>query len=157
MYYLGHINLTTSSRWQTWGGGTDSYFEYLIKYGRITNNADPIWVEAWKAAVDSSVKYLATTSSVGNHLYLTDYTKGRKRYIGSHLECFAGGNWIMGGRLLNNDTIVNYGLKLVDACINTYQSEVWVTAEICLCAAEYSQVYCSQNGDWPGSIRICGQ
>lgn len=30
----------------------------------------------------------------------------------------------MGGKLLNNQTIVDYGLKLVDACINTYQSDV---------------------------------
>lgn len=108
----------------TWGGGTDSYLEYLIKYGRLTNNADPVWVETWKTAVDSSIKYLAVNSSVGGHLYLADYTGGAKRYIGSHLECFVGGNWIMGGKLLNNQTIVDYGLKLVDACINTYQSDV---------------------------------
>lgn len=75
---------------QTWGGGTDSYLEYLIKYGRLTNNADPVWVETWKTAVDSSIKYLAVNSSVGGHLYLADYTGGAKRYIGSHLECFVG-------------------------------------------------------------------
>jgi len=109
---------------QTWGGGTDSFLEYLIKYSRLTNNADPVWAKHWKTAVDSSIKYLATTSSVGGHLYLADYTRGRKRYIGEHLGCFVGGNWIMGGRMLNNDTIVEYGLKLVDACINTYQSEM---------------------------------
>ena len=28
----------------------------------------------------------------------------------------------MGGKLLNNQTIVNYGLQLTDACWNTYQS-----------------------------------
>lgn len=100
--------------------------EYLIKYGRLTNNADPLWVQTWKTAVDSSIKYLAVNSSVGGHLYLTDYTGGQKRYIGSHLECFVGGNWILGGKMLNNATIVDYGLKLVDACINTYQSDMYV-------------------------------
>lgn len=33
-----------------------------------------------------------------------------------------GGNWILGGQLLENQTIVDYGLRLVDACFNTYQS-----------------------------------
>jgi len=28
--------------------------------------------------------------------------------------------------MLNNATIVDYGLKLVDACINTYQSDMYV-------------------------------
>ncbi|KAF9517655.1 glycoside hydrolase family 47 protein [Hydnum rufescens UP504] len=106
------------------GGASDSYFEYLLKYGRLTNNADPLWIETWKAAVDSSIRYLAKTSSVGGHLYLTDYTRKQNVYVGSHLECFHGGNWIMGGKLLDNQTIVDYGLKLVDACINTYQSTV---------------------------------
>ena len=26
----------------------------------------------------------------------------------------------MGGQMLNNDTIVDYGLQLTDACVNTY-------------------------------------
>jgi mannosyl-oligosaccharide alpha-1,2-mannosidase len=112
--------------YQTWGGGSDSYFEYLIKYSRLTNNADKLWVNTWKTAVDSSIKYLAKTSSVGGHQYITDYSAKQNIYTGSHLECFDGGNWIMGGKLLDNQTIVNYGLKLVDACINTYQSEVSV-------------------------------
>ncbi|KAF8342750.1 glycoside hydrolase family 47 protein [Cantharellus anzutake] len=108
----------------SWGGGSDSYFEYLIKYSRLTNFADPLWVETWKTAVDSSIKYLLTTSSVGNWTYLTDHTGGRNRFIGSHLGCFVGGNWIMGGKLLNNKTILDYGLSLTDACINTYTSDV---------------------------------
>jgi mannosyl-oligosaccharide alpha-1,2-mannosidase len=36
------------------------------------------------------------------------------------LACFHGGNWILGGKLLNNETIVKYGLDLTDGCWNTY-------------------------------------
>ena len=90
----------------------------------MTNNADKLWTNTWKKAVDSSIKHLAKTSSVGDHLYLTDFSEKKNIYVGSHLECFHGGNWIMGGKLLNNQTIVDYGLKLVDACMNTYMSEV---------------------------------
>ncbi|QRV76043.1 glycoside hydrolase family 47 protein [Ceratobasidium sp. AG-Ba] len=106
----------------TWGGGSDSYFEYLIKYGRLTNNFNPGWTSRWLTAVDSSIRYLAQTAvntSIPDLLYLGDYTQGRVRHIGSHLACFQGGNWIMGGRLTGNDTIFNYGLRLTDACWNT--------------------------------------
>ncbi|TFK73471.1 glycoside hydrolase family 47 protein [Pluteus cervinus] len=105
----------------TWGGGSDSYFEYLIKYARLSNTQDPTFVNQWLTAVDSSIKTLAKKSTVGNHLYLADYdSSGTIRHVGSHLACFHGGNWIFGGRLLNNETIVNYGLQLADACWNTY-------------------------------------
>ncbi|KAF8739874.1 glycosyl hydrolase 47 family, partial [Rhizoctonia solani] len=108
----------------TWGGGSDSYFEYLIKYGRLTNNASPEWTSRWLTAVDSSIRYLAQTAvntSIPNLIYLGDYTGGRVRHISSHLACFHGGNWIMGGRLTGNDTIVQYGLHLTDACWNSYE------------------------------------
>ncbi|KAG8683311.1 maturation of Asn-linked oligosaccharides protein, partial [Ceratobasidium sp. 395] len=42
----------------TWGAGSDSYFEYLIKYGRMTNNADAQWTRTWLTAVDSSITHL---------------------------------------------------------------------------------------------------
>ncbi|KAB5594713.1 Mannosyl-oligosaccharide alpha-1,2-mannosidase [Ceratobasidium theobromae] len=108
----------------TWGGGTDSYFEYLIKYGRLTNNADTVWVKNWLTAVDSSIIHLAQEpvgTDVEGLLYLGDWADGAIRHIGSHLACFHGGNWIMGGRLTDNDTIFNYGLKLADSCWNTYE------------------------------------
>lgn len=121
------INPTTgqpSGDYITWGGGSDSYFEYLIKYGRITNNRDSVWTSRWLTAVDSSIRYLAQTAvntTVPNLLYLGDYSGGKVRHIGSHLACFHGGNWIMGGRLTGNQTIVDYGLRLTEACWNTYQ------------------------------------
>jgi mannosyl-oligosaccharide alpha-1,2-mannosidase len=43
---------------QTWGGGSDSYFEYLIKYARLSNTDNPIFVNSWLTAVDSSIKTL---------------------------------------------------------------------------------------------------
>jgi len=72
--------------------------------------------------VDSSIKTLLHTSTVGDHLYLSDYDEGTILHVGSHLACYYGGNWILGGKLLNNDTIFNIGLQLTDACWNTYAS-----------------------------------
>ncbi|KAF9269688.1 glycoside hydrolase family 47 protein [Marasmius fiardii PR-910] len=107
----------------TWGGGSDSYFEYLIKYARLTNTDDNLFADTWATAVDSSIKNLLRTSTVGNHVYLADQDDDRNIIgVGSHLACFHGGNWIYGGKLLNNEEIVKIGLQLVDACWNTYAS-----------------------------------
>ncbi|CAE6469951.1 unnamed protein product [Rhizoctonia solani] len=111
----------------TWGGGSDSYFEYLIKYGRLTNNANPIWTKQWLAAVDSSIVHLAqeaVDTKVKGLLYLGEWYNGTFRHLGSHLACFHGGNWVMGGRLTDNDTIVDYGLRLSDTCWNTYERTI---------------------------------
>ncbi|KAL0069252.1 hypothetical protein AAF712_003616 [Marasmius tenuissimus] len=110
----------------SWGGGSDSYFEYLIKYPRLTNTDDNLFTDTWATAVDSSIKHLLRTSTVGHHVYLADRDGTGKHAritdVSSHLACFHGGNWIYGGRLLNNDTIVKIGLDLADACWNTYAS-----------------------------------
>ncbi|KAJ3556391.1 hypothetical protein NM688_g2055 [Phlebia brevispora] len=107
----------------TWGGGSDSYFEYLIKYARLTNTDDNIFADTWATAVDSSIQHLAVTSTVGNHLYIADQDdSGEIVNVGSHLACYLAGNWILGGRMLNNDTIVNTALRVNDACWNTYAS-----------------------------------
>ncbi|KAG1753648.1 glycoside hydrolase family 47 protein [Suillus paluster] len=107
----------------TWGGGSDSYFEYLIKYARLTNTDDNSYADAWLTAVDTSMKTLLRTSTVDDWLYLADYDDNKNiRHVGSHLACFYGGNWILGGKLTNNDTLVNLGLQLTDACWNTYAS-----------------------------------
>ncbi|KAF8155649.1 glycoside hydrolase family 47 protein [Crassisporium funariophilum] len=108
----------------TWGGGSDSYFEYLIKHARLSNTNDNTFADTWHTAVDSSIKNLLRTSTVGNHVYLADFDSSRTiRHISSHLACFHGGNWLFGGRLLNNQTIVNVALDLVDACWNSYAGD----------------------------------
>ncbi|KAG2156713.1 glycoside hydrolase family 47 protein [Suillus bovinus] len=105
----------------TWGGGSDSYFEYLIKYARLTNTDDNSYADTWLTAADTSMKMLLRSSIVDDWLYLADYDDDKKiRHVGSHLACFYGGNWILGGKLTNNATLVDIGLKLTDACWNTY-------------------------------------
>jgi len=106
----------------TWGGETDSYLEYLIKYARISNTDDNLFADTWHAAVDSSIEVLLRTSTVGNHTYIADWNEGEILSEGSHLACYLAGNWILGGKLLNNDTIVNVGLEIADSCWNTYAS-----------------------------------
>lgn len=100
---------------QTWGGGGDSYFEYLIKHARLSNTDDAVYIDTWLTAIDSSIKHLlrvsasfslaeklvedmwSKTSVVGNHTHLADYdADGRIRHTSSHLACFHGGNFLYG-------------------------------------------------------------
>ena len=60
---------------QTWGGGSDSYLEYLIKYARLSNTADNSFADAWLTAVDSSIKHLKKVSFV--HLRFSPLTHRR--------------------------------------------------------------------------------
>jgi hypothetical protein len=48
----------------TWGGGSDSYFEYLIKYARLTNTDDETFVSTWKMAVESTIENLFVVRSI---------------------------------------------------------------------------------------------
>ncbi|KAJ7843931.1 seven-hairpin glycosidase [Mycena leptocephala] len=107
----------------SWGSESDSYFEYLIKYARLSNTNDPIYIDTWKTAVDSSIHTLLKTSTVGNYKYLADRDDdGKILHFSSHLACFHAGNWLYGGKLVQNQTIFNYGLELNDGCWNTYAS-----------------------------------
>ncbi|EJD45468.1 seven-hairpin glycosidase [Auricularia subglabra TFB-10046 SS5] len=105
-----------------WDGGYDSYLEYLIKYAQLTNFEDPLWTQAWTDAVDSSIKNLVKQSAGGQY-FLTSYDSDKgSSYSMGDLACFAGGNWIMGGRLLDREDFVEWGLKITDACMSTYQT-----------------------------------
>ncbi|KAK6987457.1 alpha-1,2-mannosidase [Favolaschia claudopus] len=108
----------------SWDGGNDSYYEYLIKYFKMTANANTLWGTTWATAVDSTIKQLLKRTSVatGQRTYLTSASGSSNSYSMGDLACFSGGNWIMGGKLLNNATIVNYGLNLTDSCMNTYNT-----------------------------------
>ncbi len=93
---------TAKDDYVTWGGGSDSFFEYLVKYAYLTGE-EGLWLDTWVNSVSSSIEYLvehpeATTQT--QLTYLTDYSasNGGNLPRWSHLGCFAGGNWILAPR-----------------------------------------------------------
>ncbi|KAH9463805.1 hypothetical protein Pst134EA_015886 [Puccinia striiformis f. sp. tritici] len=107
----------------TWGGGADSYYEYLLKYGIISQNRDKSYLKTWKLAVESSKQHLLQVSPLHNLTYLASFSssKGGIDYEFSHLGCFAGGNWLLGGKVLNDPSTFEYGLRLIETCMETYK------------------------------------
>ncbi|KAI0386383.1 glycoside hydrolase family 47 protein [Hypomontagnella monticulosa] len=105
-----------------WNGGTDSFYEYLIKMYVYDQDRFALYKDRWIAAVDSSIKYLASHPTSRPELtFLAAYDGPNKlSFVSTHLACFDGGNIILGGLTLNNDDYVKFGLDLVEACHATY-------------------------------------
>lgn len=86
------------------------------------------YAPAWVKTIKSSIEHLIVSPPGGtdrkNTTFLADYSAKANGLIPrySHLGCFAGGNWMLGGKLLKNEKIFNYGVSLADSCINTYTS-----------------------------------
>jgi mannosyl-oligosaccharide alpha-1,2-mannosidase len=118
-------NNTATNRFVSWNGGSDSFWEYLIKYGQLIGSTK-IYIPTWVDAVKSSVEHLITKpdGTKVDVLYLSIFNDTAVIPRFSHLGCFAGGNWILGGKLLNSPAIVEYGIKITQGCMNTYTSSV---------------------------------
>lgn len=152
--YVGIENASFVDASGGWIGGDDSFYEYLIKMWVYDPNRFQLYKDRWVAAVDSSIKYLASNPSSRPDLtYLAAYDNTTILKVSEHLACFNGGNFILGGNVLGRDEYVDFGLKLVDGCRNTYAStrtgigpEIfsWNTTTL---PANQSAFY-SQNGFW---------
>ncbi|KAJ6541768.1 glycoside hydrolase, partial [Mycena capillaripes] len=86
--------------------GKAKVIEYLIKYARLSNTDDPMYVDTWKDSQYSLLVTFLATSTVGNHTYLADLDDdGKIRHVSSHLACFHAGNWLYveGGTLAKSN------------------------------------------------------
>lgn len=112
----------------SWGGGSDSFFEYLPKYPFLLGQDKHRYLEVYRKTVDSTIKHLFVKTSVGNLTFPKDfsvYSWNSHRgsiYVHSHLACFGGGNMAFGGRLLRRDDWVQAGLEWAESCAHTYRS-----------------------------------
>lgn len=106
----------------TFGGGSSGYFYSLLRRAMLPG-ADPLYADTWMTSVNSAISILIRTSTVADNKYIADYDDNKRiRTISSHQKCFAGGDWIVGGKLFNNVTMEDFGLQMTDACLNTYYS-----------------------------------
>ncbi|AEO64117.1 cd747304-e9c2-4397-a3d7-9d3b858f5112 [Thermothielavioides terrestris] len=106
-----------------WGGGDDSFYEYLIKMYLYDPQRFAKYRDRWVAAADSSIKYLASHPTTRPDLtYLAMWQNTTLRFTSQHLACFNGGNFILGGLTLDEPRYTRFGLALVDGCHDTYTS-----------------------------------
>ncbi|KAF2423209.1 seven-hairpin glycosidase [Tothia fuscella] len=106
--------------WGSWGGGGDSFYEYLIKMYVYDPARFSLNKERWIEAAESTIKYLTETPT-GTDLFIITHTTGKKLdHESGHLQCFAGGNFILGGQILNETRYIDYGLKITESCHEMY-------------------------------------
>ena len=123
----------------TWGGGSDSYYEYLIKaYLTWPNDVTRHYKDRYVVALDTAMRKLACmmpgpNNTVSHHSKLLQEVHGGKlsNQMG-HLTCFAAGNFILAGRGLDRQDVLDFGLQLLMGCHDVYQMtpsgigpEVW--------------------------------
>lgn len=85
--------------------------------------------ERWVKAVESTIQHLAQWSTPGKgrqrgKLFLAQWKNGLLTSEMGHLTCFAGGNFILGGKYLGRKDFVQFGLDIVDGCHETYVSTI---------------------------------
>ncbi|KAL4262285.1 hypothetical protein AB1N83_006013 [Pleurotus pulmonarius] len=108
-----------------------------VRLGRsIPGAAARIAISNISSTIDFSIYTLLRTSTVGNLTYLADFEENKRiLHVGSHLACFNGGNWILGGKLLNNQT---------------NDRRYWVEVGRFV----HQRVYQHCHGHWPGDFCI---
>lgn len=110
-----------------WGGGTDSFYEYLIKMYLYDPDRFGLYRDRWVLAADSSITYVASHPSTRPDLTFLGGWRGPRgnttlRFSSGHLDCFDGGNFILGGLTLNSPKFTEFGLDLVKSCAETYSA-----------------------------------
>ncbi|KAG5747452.1 hypothetical protein H9Q70_009872 [Fusarium xylarioides] len=105
-----------------WGGGSDSYYEYLIKMYAYDPVSFAEYGETWIKAAESSMLYLASSPSTRPDLTFLGEMRGDTLIpISSHLASVCGGSLILGGLLLQNQTFVDFGVKLSESYYEVYR------------------------------------
>ncbi|KAK2743769.1 maturation of Asn-linked oligosaccharides protein [Myotisia sp. PD_48] len=122
----GSINIETGEFEESrasWEAGDDSFYEYLIKMYIYDPRRFEKYKDRWVLAAESSIRHLKSSPpSPAGITYIAAWNNGRQALHSQHLACFAGGNFILGGRELGRSDFVKFGLELVDGCHNTYVS-----------------------------------
>ena len=123
-----------------WGGYTDSFYEYLIKMYLYDPVDFEFYKDRWVAAADSTMEHLVSHPTTRDDIsFLADYDGQHIFPSSSHLASFAGGNFILGGILLDEQRYIDFGLHLADSYFETYRGtpvgigpEVfqWVASEL---------------------------
>ncbi|KAJ5551744.1 Glycoside hydrolase family 47 [Penicillium sp. DV-2018c] len=105
----------------SWNGGDDSFYEYLIKMYVYDPKRFASYKDRWVLAAESTIKHLQAHPAPRPDLtFLASYNNGKLDLNSQHLTCFDGGNFILGGTVLDRQDFIDFGLKLVDGCEATY-------------------------------------
>lgn len=98
-----------------------AFYEYLLKAYIYNSNVYREYLDRWLLAADSTMRF------VGSHPFGHPEWTLLPSWDGTHLNnrmeslsWFAGGNFILGGMVTNNQTLIDYGLWIADTAGAVY-------------------------------------
>ena len=106
-----------------WVGGDDSFYEYLIKFFVYDQSRFGQYRDRWVLAADSTIANLTShPSSRPDLTFVAEFSGTDLIFESEHLACFDGGNFILGGLVLDRQDYIDFGLALTAGCHDTYNS-----------------------------------
>jgi mannosyl-oligosaccharide alpha-1,2-mannosidase len=111
-----------SNTYITISGGSDSYYEYLLKTNILMEGKEDLQLDMWLTAVDSMQRYLRSETHSGK-VYLGEFEGNYKLLQSGELVCFMPGNLLLGARYLNDRNLEFFANELMNSCY-----DVWNTA-----------------------------
>ncbi|KAH9831286.1 glycoside hydrolase family 47 protein, partial [Teratosphaeria destructans] len=106
----------------SWGALADSFYEYLLKAYIYDSAQFGAYLDLWKTSADSTIRYVASHPYGHPEWTLLPYWQGQTRYLTmDSLSWFAGGNFILGGLVTDNQTLVDFGLAIADTAGALYR------------------------------------
>jgi mannosyl-oligosaccharide alpha-1,2-mannosidase len=99
----------------SWGAFADSYYEYLLKAYVYDQVVYQDYLEAWRVSADSTIRHIASHPyGYPDWTLLPSWSWETRHNRMESLSWFAGGNFILGGMVTNNKTLVDFGLSIAD-------------------------------------------
>ncbi|BFZ62999.1 hypothetical protein YB2330_004111 [Saitoella coloradoensis] len=109
----------------SWGAKSDSYYEYLIKAWLMAPKTPSTeqYRHAWTQAVHAAKVMLIsqTNHKTDPKKFIGEWRFGNRDSTSEHLACFAGGNFVLGGKALGNQEYIDAGLELIEGCRWVYE------------------------------------
>lgn len=112
------------------GAMSDSAYEYFGKTYQLLGGLEPQYARLYEYAMDTAIQHLLFRPVVPDFLQADilfsgiAHTDGARENRMEHLTCFAGGMFLLGGRLFGNETHIDIGRKLTNGCIWAYQHSI---------------------------------
>lgn len=111
------------------GAMADSTYEYLSKMVALLGDADSLYGRMYEQSMAASHQHLLyrpMTPEKDDILFpgVVHVNEGKSSHetSGGHLQCFTGGMFALGGKLLSNNTHVDIGSKLARGCVWAYEA-----------------------------------
>jgi mannosyl-oligosaccharide alpha-1,2-mannosidase len=104
-----------------WTGGTDSFYEYLIKMWIYDPERYSQLRDRWILAADSTIEHLSSSPEPRPDITFVAMYEGQNlRLVSQHLAGFTGGAFILAGQVLDRQDYIDFGLELANAWHETY-------------------------------------